>query len=229
MRDRGGWPVLRETHGTNAAYVAGCRCDKCRAATRKYHKALVLDHHRGIRRLVDATGTRRRIESLGALGWTGVQIGERLGVSGEHVRQLRSQDLVTREMARRMSAVFEELSMKLPPETTRTERHNASRQRNKARVAGWPPPLAWDDIDDPTEQPEIYADLNISDFQFYEIDEVKVERILAGDTFDDATVAEKREVVRRWIAAGQPVNELARRTGWKVERYGMKRDLEKAS
>lgn len=54
-----------------------------------------------------------------------------------------------------------------------------------------------------------------------EYDEAVVQRILGGDTSAHATPCERCEVVRRWRATGQSLNELARRTGWKVERYNV--------
>lgn len=200
-------------HGTNAAYVAGCRCDPCRIATRRYHKALQLDHHRGIRRRVDSTGVRRRIEALGALGWTGVQIGALLGTTGEHVRQLRAEKRwSSHRTAARVAAVYEELRDQAPPETSRVERHNASRQRNQAKAKGWAPPEAWHDIDDPTEQPWSRTAITCG-----YVDEVVVERILVGDPLP-ANRAERREVIRRWPATGRPLNDLERLTGWNVAR-----------
>ena len=75
-------------HGTLAEYVAGCRCDDCRWANARYHKGLVLDMSRGIRRLIDATGTRRRIHALQALGWTLQDIADAAGVELPLVDQL---------------------------------------------------------------------------------------------------------------------------------------------
>lgn len=195
-------------HGTNARYVKGCRCDDCRRATRAYHKLLMLDHHRGMPRLVDATGTRRRIEALGALGWTGAQIGRELGTTGEHIRQLRNQRQVTRSLAARLAEVYERLAMRLPPETTRAERHNAARQRNKARRLGWLPPLAWLSIDDPDEHPDLTATDDLPD-------PVVVDRILAGDRTLRPTKAERWEVIRRWPGSDA---ELERIFGWNVAR-----------
>lgn len=175
---------------------------------RPTNKLLMLDHHRGMPRLVDATGTRRRIEALGALGWTGAQIGVEMGVSGAQIGQLRAQRQVTRPLAARMVEVYERLATTRPPETTRTERHNASRQRNKAARLGWLPPLAWLDIDDPDEHPDITA---IDDLP----DPVVVDRILAGDRTLRPTKAERWEVIRRW--PGTDV-ELERIFGWNVAR-----------
>ena len=51
-----------------------------------------------------------------------------------------------------------------------------------------------------------------------ELDPVVVERLLAGDVVP-TTIAEKREVVRRWSETGRSLSDLARMTGWKPERY----------
>ena len=45
-----------------------------------------------------------------------------------------------------------------------------------------------------------------------------LDRILAGDPVP-ATTAERRAVVTAWPTTGRPLADLARLTGWKVERY----------
>lgn len=194
-------------HGSNAGYVAGCRCAPCCDGSWRYHKRLHVDHARGHYRHVDATGTRRRIEALAYLGWSGVQIGELVGMSAEHVRQLRHQQNVTRNMAALIAEAYDRLSMQRPPETTRTERHNASRQRGLALRRGWLPPLAWDDIDR-DEAPHCGDGDNLPD-------PVVVDRILAGDWPLKATREERLEVIDRWPGSD---NELEKRTGWNVAR-----------
>jgi hypothetical protein len=163
---------------------------------------------------VDATGVRRRIEALGAIGWTGVQIGALLGTTGEHVRQLRAEKRwSSHRTADRVAEVYEDLRDTPPPETTRVERHNASRQRNQAAAKGWAPPEAWHDIDDPTEQPWTRVEQLGRDY----VDPVVVDRILAGRPHP-ANRAERGEVIRRWQAAGRALAELERLTGWNVNR-----------
>jgi hypothetical protein len=43
--------------------------------------------------------------------------------------------------------IYDQLSMQIP------EGRYVARTRNHAERMGWPPPLAWDDIDDPDECP----------------------------------------------------------------------------
>jgi hypothetical protein len=55
--------------------------------------------------------------------------------------------------ANHVADVYERLAMRFPPETNRHEKAAAARARNLATRMGWPPPLAWDDIDNPDEKP----------------------------------------------------------------------------
>lgn len=57
-----------------------------------------------------------------------------------------------------------------------------------------------------------------------DIDEVAVERVLAGDPPAHTTHAEKLEVVRRW-PAWRDLSELEHLTGWNVHR--LRRELRK--
>lgn len=99
---------------------------------------------------VDALGTVRRIRALHCLGWSQRALAERLGVSAGRVGHMTiaKYPRVNIDTATKVAALYEELCMTLPPETQFTRR-----MRNYARKQGWAPPLAWDDIDDPDEQP----------------------------------------------------------------------------
>lgn len=50
-------------------------------------------------------------------------------------------------------------------------------------------------------------------------DDSAIERILGGDWKLRCSSTDKTEVCRRWHAQGHPLAELARLTGWRVERY----------
>lgn len=135
-------------HGTVAGYVAGCRNRCCRDAINHYEKRRKYDAGTGRARMIDATGTRRRIEALVALGWTHGQIGERCGgVCAEAVHAWRVHDKVWRVTAIKVAAAYEAMCMTLPPETNKTERARVARSKGMARRNGFAPPLAWDDID----------------------------------------------------------------------------------
>lgn len=87
--------------------------------------------------------------------------------------------------------------------------------RTTARRAGHRPPAAWDDPGTLAWPLGWTFSIDRGDV----VDEVAVHRILSGDWKAKANKAERIEVVRRWLASGRSVNELARLTGWKVERY----------
>ena len=92
---------------------------------------------------VPALGARRRIRALLAMGWTHeamlVHSGVRTAVTLNQVGQW-----ITGAKHRRVDAMYEALAM--TPGPSEVTRARASR-------LGYAPPLAWDNIDDPAEQP----------------------------------------------------------------------------
>jgi hypothetical protein len=161
--------------------------------------------------LISALPTRRRAQALAAIGWSFKQQSAMVNRSKEWLSDLLGRDFVTPETANMIAGLYEQLSMRLPPETTKGERISARRGRALAARKGWPPPLAWDDIDDPTETPNLGGDDD-------DIDPVVVMRLLAGHNIP-ATRAERTETIRRWVADGRPTRELNQLYGWKIERY----------
>lgn len=103
---------------------------------------------------VDATGTRRRLQALMWLGWSATYLAERLGMDRSFIRKVTSRAQVEGTTARAVRELFEALSGSSPPAQDRYERANATRMRRFAEARGWVPPMAWDDIDDPKEQPK---------------------------------------------------------------------------
>lgn len=150
-----------------------------------------------------------------ALGWSAPRIAAELDTDPAWIRYLIHQSsLVSAATQAKVAAVYDRLSMRLPPSDTRGERQGSTRARNYAQAHGWLPPLAWDDIDhDPNPLPASpLHDL---------IDEVVVRRIVDGDAglARDASPAERRAVVTAWASTGRSLSDLERLTGWKPERY----------
>lgn len=208
-------------HGTTTGYRNGCRdtcCRKAAAAQRaEERKRYYLARTETF--MVPNVGTRRRIQALAALGWSTSEVSRRCGYHRSHLSLvLKRQGPLRAATVERVRGVYDQLSMQLPPERTKAERIDASRSRRIARERGWPPPLAWDNIDDENERPIVTHKYTGSDT----IDPTVVVRILAGDrsVAPCANRAERCEVVRRWPTTGRPINDLARLTGWKPERYG---------
>lgn len=97
---------------------------------------------------VDATGTRRRLQALVALGWPQSAIADCMGISRKNLNILlhSSHATVQQRTHERALAAYRALSMRPGP---------GKHARTVAEKHGWAPPLAWDDdtIDDPEAQP----------------------------------------------------------------------------
>jgi hypothetical protein len=104
------------------------------------------------RQLVDAAGTRRRIQALVAIGWSQTRIATRLDMLVTNLITLSRRDRVTVAKRRAVAKLYDELWNVEPPAGTRWERISVIRAQNLARREGWPRPMDWDDdrIDDPT-------------------------------------------------------------------------------
>lgn len=196
-------------HGTLAGYVAGCRNpDCCRWAATRYEKQRVHDQLAGKPRTIDNTGSRRRVQALGAVGWTMKVIAQEVGwqVPQALYRALHSNRGVRPFTAARIAEVYDRLSMQQGPS-------NSARMRASAK--GWPPPLAWDDdtIDDPDAQPYTGSDSRADGI----VDEVLVQRAMSGQPVR-ASKQEKAAIVVRWRDAGWSLAELERVQGWNVHR-----------
>ncbi|WP_067487397.1 hypothetical protein [Actinomadura hibisca] len=106
--------------------------------------------------LVDATGTRRRIQALAALGWSLSRQARRLDRVVANYARILTYQQVTAATARQVRALYAEWSMVVP---TPCGRDGVRRSRNDAARKGWLPPLAWDEdlIDLP--EPELAVEL----------------------------------------------------------------------
>lgn len=200
-------------HGTTRGFHAGCRELCCRRAYARYEKYGKYRRAKGITWAIPAIGAQRRIQALMRLGWTSADIAEQGGWSHRNhvLRVLRGQKgkpckWVERSTYERICEVYERLAMTPPP-------HAPHRARTSTLAArkGWPPPLAWDDIDnDPAPNLGGHDD---------DIDPVVVMRLLEGERVP-ATKAEKDAAMAQWVADGGSKAELCRWHGWKEGRYG---------
>lgn len=105
---------------------------------------------------VPVIGTRRRLQSLVAMGYTKVYLAEYLGMTSVAVTRLCLEFAAftsvqaTVETAKRVDKMWRELQHLPPPAGS-----PAVAARNRARKHGWVVPFAWDEdrIDDPTAEP----------------------------------------------------------------------------
>lgn len=134
---------------------------KLRPATAQALLAVRLDLAGGVR--VDATGTRRRLQALVALGWSRSTLSGRLGMTPANTSQLYRHARVSQRTHRAVGALYEQLSMVRPPAQTHRQKISVARSLRTAREMGWAPPLAWDEeaLDDPAARPrrDYLADL----------------------------------------------------------------------
>ena len=149
-------------HGTPSGYFAHRKdgeeaCDACRRAHARRWQQYLAGKARGEVLMVDATGTRRRIQALCAVGWSVMEQARQLGVTEMAVRNLLTQTTVQVATAARHQALYERL-IKATPRPGR----GPTRARSHAAKQGWPPPTAWFDIDDPDEQPDLGGDGRMS-------------------------------------------------------------------
>jgi hypothetical protein len=108
---------------------------------------------------LDATGTRRRLQALMAIGWPPAALDEQAGEEPGWVERLLEQDLVSSTTAGQAAYLFERLWDCPPPQRTRDEQRAAEQARARAKASGWGPPMAWDvdlnPIDDPAAKPDL--------------------------------------------------------------------------
>ena len=105
--------------------------------------------------LVDATGTRRRIQALALQGFPYRFLGPLLDVHPKWLSNIHRDRHVTAHLARTAMRVYDRLWNADPVEHG-VPSWSASRVRTDARGKGWAPALAWDDdtIEDPAARPD---------------------------------------------------------------------------
>lgn len=143
-------PCQRPGIKPTSAYALGCRHPDSLAATRNYRKRWRAGLNQPA--YLDGTGTRRRLQALAAIGWSGNAISDRTGLSYRWIRQLRiGRELrVAPSTHRLVAGIYREL---------RDHDGPCPFARAHATRAGWPPPTAWDDdeIDNPAARPDLAA------------------------------------------------------------------------
>jgi hypothetical protein len=151
------------------------------------------------------------------LGWTGTDIAAALGWSHRnHVRRIlvgqkgKPCNWIERRTHYAVAEVYERLCMVIPP-----HKPCRARTRTQAERKGWPPPLAWENIDNPDETPRGGR----SRTPKHDVDPIVVERLLAGQRVE-STKGERDEAMRLWLSWGRSEKSLCELHGWHDGRYG---------
>lgn len=148
--------------GTTSSHLSRIMSGKTRRIGSDLERRILnvtIGHPVGIRH-VKSLGAMRRLQSLQALGWSVGALSERLDYARGNVRLLVNgrRDWITSDVDQRIRRLWDELCMTLPPAETKWDRAGITRARRTAEAKGWAPPLAWNDIDDPNEQPDLGPD-----------------------------------------------------------------------
>lgn len=147
-----GWVQIATAASTSSATlhaILNGRITQCRRATA--HKILNVKAEEVIpaSRLIDATGTIRRVRALFAMGHTKKAISAASGVEQSTLTEFINahSTVVTVHTADRVKSALRTLG---------GTRGTSARSLNRARLNGWAPPAAWDDetIDDPAAVPD---------------------------------------------------------------------------
>ena len=155
--------------------------------------------------IVPSTGTVRRLQALAAIGYWPTLL-------------FRLMDMHSHSFARllhgkreRVLATTHELAVRLFAEhwDQPLTGARADRARAHAKRYGWVGPLAWDDLDDPTESPTVRPVVAISDDEDL-VDEVAVAAVLAGERVR-LTPADRAAAVKSLHAQGLQDTEIAAR------------------
>jgi hypothetical protein len=157
---------------------------------------------------VDATGPRRRLQALVAIGWPLAELAPLLGRSTTKLRDLLTADHVQLRTAQRVRDLHDKLWDAPPPRDSEAQRRASDEARRLAAEQGWLPTLAWDNIDtDPEPDPSTPSTKSHSD----DLDEIAIERAVAGDhiRLTELTPAEQAEVVRRLTEQGKSIRDIA--------------------
>jgi DNA-binding XRE family transcriptional regulator len=108
--------------------------------------------------LVDATGTRRRLQALVAVGWPQAELGRRLGVDKKTCNEQVNAVVTTSYAATALAvrSLYNQL-WDQDPTALGVEPRWAAEARATAIRRGWAPPAAWDDdyIDSPAATPDL--------------------------------------------------------------------------
>jgi hypothetical protein len=161
---------------------------------------------RAPRSRVPALGTRRRLQALARLGWSLAQQADQLSRRPASLRRSMASDTVTADTAHAVAVLYARLETTGPPELTAEQRAAADAVRREALPHGWPPPLAWDDIDTDPAPPATPPAATKHD-----IDDIAIERAIAGDgvTYDQLTSDEQQTVVEVLTDRGQSLRGIA--------------------
>lgn len=169
---------------------------------------------------IDGTGTRRRLQALGAAGWPVSVIAARLDRGEKRIQLLRSADRCTVRLATEVAHLYAVLHYQRPHPITSDERMAVNNTLRWAKKSGWAPPAAWTvlTIDDPKARPtlsrpeeNLFASLTIRT-ELGSVDMVALQRIDAGDESVSLPEWERKAAVLALHRKGWPLYRISKVT-----------------
>lgn len=102
---------------------------------------------------VPAVGSVRKLQALAAMGWPFALLAPRVGHGPQYFSQLLHRDQLLSRTAAMIDSLYRELHMVPGP---------SQAVRDRSRRLGWVTALAWTDIDDPTDVPDVGERVRVS-------------------------------------------------------------------
>lgn len=182
---------------------------------------------------VDSTGTRRRLQSLVAFGYTRRYLAERIGMTPTSLSRLINSDLAVRAVnARQIEKLYTELEA-IPGPSTQARKDGI---RN-----GWPVPALWDDdIDLPEAAPvedssvevtycELYEEMRSLGYSPREVirrypvqyrDRAQVIALLTDEGMSAKSIADLLDLSERTVVRYRTSNKMPVQAYWIAEQAG---------
>lgn len=137
---------------------------------------------------IDPTGTIRRIQALAVIGWPIAWTAEKAGYTPSYLFNIIAGRVPTipRDVAQRFTSIYRQYSSRRGP---------SKYARNSAIGNGWHGPLAWDNIDNPSEQPdaEQVIDLELKRDELAALRRAEIEH-LAGFNLPNHDIAARLDI-----------------------------------
>lgn len=162
--------------------------------------AIRLDQQPPIPRgLIDATGTRRRLQALMVLGHTTAAVARRISVPEVSLQQVIEGRWATIKIATaaKVTHAYRDLSLRPAPPS-----RFAEQACNQAMVRGWYGPMAWADIDDPACVPDPNEPAAPASVHPRDVAE------LAAQGLDDAAIGRRLRVSPRTVLRARVVHGI---------------------
>jgi plasmid maintenance system antidote protein VapI len=207
LADGMGWPRICRAAHCSSSTIARLLNGQEKVRRSVADRILAVKYRSAPGRIVDATGTRRRIQALLAIGHTITGLAEESDVDHSVINDVLNGALNVRGMtADRIAAAYDWLAVQ-PPITSRKSAATTSRKR--AKREGWRDPQWWEDmgnINDPTFDPD-EADRALNFFERAQLRREEIEHLawcshppeqIVDRLNGEVSISTVRQIVQDW-------------------------------